>query len=155
MTETMSNRDAEIYASMGPELVAFATGLVGWSDAEDVVSTAVLNAIRSPRWAAVENPRAYLYRAVLNEAQALIRRAAQRDRRHQKAATPERWDLPEFRPEVLRAVHALSVRQRAVVLLTYWADLPPSEVAERLGVSEGSVRRHLARARARLRKALR
>lgn len=41
-----------------------------------------------------------------------------------------------------------------MVLLTYWADLDPGTVAERLGISEGSVRRHLARARARLREVL-
>jgi RNA polymerase sigma-70 factor (ECF subfamily) len=52
------------------------------------------------------------------------------------------------------AVVALSVRQRAVIVLTYWADLDPRTVAERLGISEGSVRRHLARARAHLREAL-
>jgi RNA polymerase sigma factor (sigma-70 family) len=55
---------------------------------------------------------------------------------------------------VREAVAGLSVRQRAVVVLTYWADLDPRAVAERLGISEGSVRRHLARARARLREVL-
>ena len=48
----------------------------------------------------------------------------------------------------------LSPRQQATVLLTYWDDLAPRDVAQRLGISEGSVRRHLARARARLRRVL-
>jgi RNA polymerase sigma-70 factor (ECF subfamily) len=155
VTETLSDRDAVLYTAVRGELIAFATGLVGRCDAEDVVSAAVLSSIRSPSWPQVENRRAYLYRAVVNEAQAVARRDAQRRRRDQHAAGTERWDLPDFHPEVLQAVDALSVRQRAVVLLTYWADLPPSEVADRLGIAEGSVRRHLARARARLRKALR
>jgi RNA polymerase sigma factor (sigma-70 family) len=155
MTETLSDRDAALYASVSGELVAFATGLVGRSDAEDVVSAAVVNVFRSRSWPRVENRRAYLYRAVVNEAQALVRREAQRGRRDRRAATPERWELPDFHPEVRRAVDELSVRQRAVVILTYWADLPPQEVADRLGISEGSVRRHLARARARLREVLR
>jgi RNA polymerase sigma factor (sigma-70 family) len=55
---------------------------------------------------------------------------------------------------VREAVGKLSVRQRAVIVLTYWADLDPPTVAERLGISEGSVRRHLARARAHLREVL-
>jgi RNA polymerase sigma factor (sigma-70 family) len=55
---------------------------------------------------------------------------------------------------VREAVGTLSLRQRAVVVLTYWADLDPATIAERLGISDGSVRRHLARARARLREAL-
>ena len=72
--------------------------------------------------------------------------AAQHARRDQRSAPAERWDLPEFHPEVLHAVRSLSVRQRAVIVLTYWADLAPADVADRLGISEGSVRRHLARA---------
>jgi RNA polymerase sigma-70 factor (ECF subfamily) len=155
MTETWTDRDAALYASVRGELVAFSTGLVGRSDAEDVVSAAVLSAFRSRSWPQVENRRAYLYRSVFHEAQRLVRREAQRTRRDQRAASAERWDLPDFHPEVRDAVEALSVRQRAVIVLTYWADLPPSEVADRLGVSEGSVRRHLARARARLREVLR
>ncbi|MGH9224089.1 MAG: sigma factor-like helix-turn-helix DNA-binding protein, partial [Acidimicrobiales bacterium] len=54
-----------------------------------------------------------------------------------------------------QAVAALSVRQRAVIVLTYWLDLHPAGIATLLRVSEGSVRRHLARARARLREVLR
>jgi DNA-directed RNA polymerase specialized sigma24 family protein len=58
------------------------------------------------------------------------------------------------RLDVIEAVLKLSTRQRAAVLLTYWADLSPAGVADRLGTSEGSVRRHLARARAHLRRIL-
>jgi RNA polymerase sigma-70 factor (ECF subfamily) len=46
------------------------------------------------------------------------------------------------------------VQQRASVVLTYWEDLSPADVAIRLGISEGSVKRHLARARARLKELL-
>ena len=55
---------------------------------------------------------------------------------------------------MLAAVNKLSVQQRASVVLTYWEDLAPAEVATRLHVSEGSVKRHLARARARLKELL-
>ena len=40
-----------------------------------------------------------------------------------------------------------SARQRAVVFFTYWEDLDGATTADRLGISEGSVRRHLDRAR--------
>jgi RNA polymerase sigma factor (sigma-70 family) len=43
-------------------------------------------------------------------------------------------------------VERLSMQQRAAVLLTYWADLPVEAVASQMGVSTGSVKRHLARA---------
>ncbi len=62
--------------------------------------------------------------------------------------------LPELRPEVQQAVERLSVRQRAVVYLTYWEDMTDQMAADHLGISAGSVRRHLARARDHLRKVL-
>jgi RNA polymerase sigma-70 factor (ECF subfamily) len=61
-------------------------------------------------------------------------------------------ELPEYRPEVLAAVRRLSVRQRAVIVLAYWEQLTVPEIAAHLGISEGSVRRHLARARSKLRR---
>lgn len=56
--------------------------------------------------------------------------------------------------DVLAAVKKLSVQQRASVVLTYWEDLTPAEVGSRLGISEGTVKRHLARARVRLKELL-
>jgi RNA polymerase sigma-70 factor (ECF subfamily) len=56
--------------------------------------------------------------------------------------------------DVLAAVDKLSLQQRASVLLTYWDDLTPAEVGSRLGISEGAVKRHLARARAHLKEFL-
>jgi RNA polymerase sigma-70 factor (ECF subfamily) len=143
--------DGEVYRRLAPELIRFATALVGRVDAPDVLSGAIVKALASPRWPNVTNHRAYLYRAVYNEARSWLRRAAQRPAREARASVPDRWELPTLRPDVRQAVAALSVRQRAAIVLTYWADLEPRQVAERLGISEGSVRRHLARARARLR----
>jgi RNA polymerase sigma-70 factor (ECF subfamily) len=141
-------------ASLTVELTRFASGLVGRDDGPDVVSAVLVKALSTPAWTTVTNQRAYLYRAVYNEAVSTTRRAGKRRRGEQRAAPHERWDLPTFRPDVRAAVDRLSVQQRAVILLTYWADFDPAGIATRLGISEGSVRRHLARARARLRKVL-
>jgi RNA polymerase sigma factor (sigma-70 family) len=62
--------------------------------------------------------------------------------------------LPEFRPDVQQAVERLSVRQWAVVYLTYWEDMTNQMAADHLGISAGSVRRHLARAKTHLRREL-
>ena len=152
--DLVAETDADVYRRLAPELTRFATALVGRVDAPDVLSSAVVKALAAPGWGAVANRRAYLYRAVVNEAQTWLRRAGERPRREARAAGPDRWDLPAFHDDVRRAVAALSVRQRAVVVLTYWGDLPTADVADRLGISDGSVRRHLARARAHLREAL-
>ena len=74
--------------------------------------------------------------------------------REARFATTQSVPPVEVHPEVLEAVSCLSVRQRAAVVLTYWADLDPGGVAELLGISDGAVRRHLAHARRRLRELL-
>ena len=134
--------------------MAFATGLVGSNDAADVLAAAVVSALSSSTWPDVTNPRAYLYRAVASEAQRSKRRNAQRRTRELQIASASSVELPALAPEVRAAVDGLSVQQRAVILLTYWADFDVAAVAEHLGISDGAVRRHLARARARLREVL-
>ena len=54
-----------------------------------------------------------------------------------------------------RAVRQLSPERRAVVVLRYWLDLPPTEIAELLGVPTGTVHSRLARGLDDLRHALR
>jgi DNA-directed RNA polymerase specialized sigma24 family protein len=123
--------DAELYGKHAEELTRFATGLVGPQDAPDVVSAAVLACMFSKGWSALENPRAYLFRAVLNQARQLRRASARRVAREQQVprrawrGSEDEVDPPEVRPEILAAVMALSLRQRAVTVLTYWSDRDP------------------------------
>jgi RNA polymerase sigma factor (sigma-70 family) len=150
----MEASDGELYEKYGEELTRFATFLVGPTDAPDVVVDAVLGAFASRDWPVVREPRAYLYRAVLNRAR-MHARAERRRRSYEHLATrADRIDPAPPDPDVLRAVTQLSRRQRAVVYLTYWDDLSPRTIADLLGVSEGSVKRHLARGREVLRRHL-
>lgn len=150
----MQVTDAELYEKYSGELVKFATGLVGPDDAADVVAETFVRVLTSRSWPDVDKQRAYLYRAVLNEVRMRHRSTLRRRARELRAAAPEATFDPEVRPEVLEAMSVLSTRQRAVVILTYWEDLTPREVAARIGVSEGAVRRHLARGRSKLREVL-
>jgi RNA polymerase sigma factor (sigma-70 family) len=147
--------DGEVYRKYADDLTRFATGLVGPSDAADVVSDAVLSCFGSPGWSSVHEKRSYLYRSVFNRAAELRRATSRRRAREERVALPDLIDPPEVRPEVLGAVQQLSVQQRAVIVLTYWEDLGPSAVAHLMGITEGAVRRHLARARSRLKEELR
>jgi RNA polymerase sigma factor (sigma-70 family) len=146
--------DRVVYEEHAASLMRFATFLVGASDAADVVSAAVLGSLAAPSWPGVTNKRAFLFTAVLNEARMLHRGNSRRRAREVQLAVRPAVDPPEAHPEVRRAVDQLSPRQRAVILLTYWDDLAPSAIAELIGVSEGAVRRHLARGRAKLRSLL-
>jgi RNA polymerase sigma factor (sigma-70 family) len=68
---------------------------------------------------------------------------------------PERAYEPEVADtRVLDAIRALPERQRAAVLLRYYADRPISEVAEALGLRASTARVHLHRARNRLKELL-
>ncbi len=146
--------DEEIYRKYADDLVRFATGLVGPFDARDVVTDACLRAFRSRHWGDVTNHRAYLYRTVMNQARSHHRSTLRRRVREMRSAVSESLVPVEVDVDVLAAVDKLSVQQRASVVLTYWEDLTPAEVASRLGISKGSVKRHLARARARLKELL-
>lgn len=146
--------DERLYRDLGPQLIRFATALVGRSDAQDVMANAFTKAMAARSWPSVENQRAYLYRAVHNEARSHLKRTARRSERESLAARPERWELAGLDPDVRAAVLRLSLRQRAVIVLTYWVDADPPTTADMLGISEGSVRCHLARARANLREVL-
>jgi RNA polymerase sigma factor (sigma-70 family) len=146
--------DGEIYRKYADDLTRFATGLVGPSDAPDVVSEAVLSCLDSKGWSGVTEKRSYLYRSVYNKALDFHRSRHRRRLREERSATRDLVEAPDIRPEVLAAVFSLSVRQRAVILLTYWEDLDPAAIAALLDISDGSVRRHLARGRARLKEVL-
>ena len=146
--------DAEVYADHAVALVRFATVLVGPVDAQDVVSSAVLRSLGSPGCSQVNNRRGYLHQAVVNEARNLYRSDGRRRNGEVKMSGQQVVSLPEFRPDVQQAVERLSVRQRAVVYLTYWEDMTNQMTADYLGISAGSVRRHLARAKTHLRREL-
>jgi RNA polymerase sigma-70 factor, ECF subfamily len=56
-------------------------------------------------------------------------------------------ELPEQDAQVWRAVRALPRRQAQVVALHYAADVPVTEIAQILGLAEGTVKAHFHRAR--------
>jgi RNA polymerase sigma factor (sigma-70 family) len=144
-----------VYGRYAQELIRFATGLVGPSDAADVVSEALVGCIGASTWVGVLDRRAYLYKAVVNQSRQWTRSRSRRERReHLYTRESVKPGEAERRPEVFEAVRGLSVRQKAVIFLAYWEDLTPPQIAIRLGLSDGSVRRHLARGRTHLRKVL-
>lgn len=146
--------DEEIYRRYSAELTRYATALVGPANAADVVTDAVIDCFGARNWGRVENKRAYLYRAVLNRARAAARSGERRRRREWSVATPTVVHPPSPSTDARRALDQLSAQQRAVVYLTYWDDFAPFQVAELLGVGEGTVRKQLARAREQLRRIL-
>jgi len=137
----------ELYRLHATELTRYATGLVGPFDAAGVVIEAYLRAAKSGSWHQVVNRRAYLYKTVLSVADDRQRRTRARRLGKVESAAPKSVPASNVDVDVLKAVNRLSVQQRAAVFLTYWEDLTPEAVAGRMGISVGSVKRHLTQAR--------
>lgn len=155
MDEAIALDFEQLWELHADELTRFATLLVGPDDAPDAVAEAF---IRFERFApqVASSPRSYLFRTVRNTSIDFVR--SSRRRRQYEERRPPREDDPQAMPEpdarVMRAVAGLSVQQRSVVYFAYWEDRSEQQIAEILGVSAGTVRRHLGRARDRLRKEL-
>lgn len=95
---------------------------------------------------------AYLRSAVLNGARSHLRRRRVRDRHDARRTAAPPVDTPEGallgraeHERVVAAVRRLPQRQREAVVLRFYMDLPLSEIAEGMGVSEGAVKTHLHR----------
>ncbi len=151
----MDCRDEEIYRKHADELIRFATTLVGATSAEDVFSTAILSAMTSPSWQSVIEHRAYLYRAVHNEALGMSRSDRRRSLRETTSAPHEGVETSHVMLEVADAMSRLSVRQRSVLYLAYWLDLTVDEIASTLLLSRRSTERALTAARTQLEEQLR
>jgi len=151
----VSHDPATVYAEHAAELVRYATLLAGPSGADDLVADACVKAFASPGWTAVENPRAYLYRAVLNEARQAARRDGRRADRERRVAARDRIEPAEPRPDVLAPLQSLTDRQRAIVFFTYWQDRSTAEIADDLGIDQRTVQRELLAARTHLAEVLR
>ena len=115
------------------------------AEAEDLVQETFLRVARNwPRVCAMSHPAAYARRVLVNlvidGAERRSRRTGELDGRlralDQSDGRAER-DLAavDVHEELLTALAALPARQRAVIVLRYWEDLPEAEVAAILGCS--------------------
>jgi len=146
----------EAYVKWADELVRFATVLVGPDDAADVVADAFVQLLDQPDWGRVDQPRAYLFGVVANRAKMSQRSSFRRRRRDERVVRRQRVAAPEAAAHSSAAddLGVLSAQQRTFVYLAYWEDWTATQIAEQLGVSGGTVRRQLARARTKLREEL-
>ena len=143
-----------LYAAYRDDLVRFAAWIGGVDDAADILSEAMASLLRDNRLVEADHPYALMQRAVVAKARSMQRSVFRRRARERRFAESPVYKDPEFHPEVVSAVARLSPQQRACIYLTYWEDLTPPVVAERLGIGEGTVKPYLARARAKLREVL-
>jgi RNA polymerase sigma-70 factor (sigma-E family) len=137
---------ADLYRREYNSMLRLAVAMV---DSKAIAEDLVQNAFADVwlRWKRLQNPEAYLRVCVVNHCRRELRR---RQLLRRPVAVEERAIGPEARL-LLDAVRALSPRRRAVVVLRYYEDMTEAQIAECLGIKEGTVRATLHQALAQLR----
>ena len=147
----------DFYRAEMPGLVALARALCGSVVADDVAQEAMVAAYR--KWKHVgdlQYPAGWVRRVCANLAVSQYRRRLVELRALSRLAS--RREPPPLEPpdeEFWRAVRNLPARQAQVAALRYVYDLEVMEIARTLEISDGAVKQHLSRARARLAQDLR
>lgn len=127
--------------------------------AEDAVQEALAKAWRA-RHQPIERLAAWITVVASNEARSRRRRQGSEERAlaraHRQLAGTAPADDSEspVDPELMAALAALPLRERQATVLHYVADLSVNEVAAQLGISDGTVKTLLSRARGHLASAL-
>ncbi len=146
----------EIVRTRRRALVGYAYLLTGdVAEAEDLVQDALFRTFRRGRAATdFALAESYVRRAVLSGFLDGTRRRRRWDGVRHLLAPPDPADrvepVVEARVDVVEALGVLAPRERACVVLRHFSDLTVRDVAERLSLSEGTVKRYLSDANAKL-----
>jgi len=154
-TDQARDSFGDFVAAALPGLLRFGHVLTGDPrKAEDLVQEALARTLRRWRTVRHDNAVAYVRRVMVNTH---INRWRRWEARVQLGEVPEScaddpalrrsedWDL------LRRALSRLPVRQRTVLVLRYFEDLPEAEIAQLMGCQPGTVKSQAARALAALR----
>lgn len=143
----------ELVDQRGGRLVAYAAMLVSRDgDAEDLVHDALVKCFSRRRAVStVAEAEAYVRRAMQTLAIDRARARGSRERTATRAFSRESEgaDL-DTGLDVRRALRELAPRERVCVVMRYFDDLTMAQVAERLGLADGTVKRYIANAAAKL-----
>ena len=136
----------------GPSLVGMCTLLLRDAHlAQDVAQETFVRAWHKGNLRR-ETEKAWLTRVAVN-----LCRDGYRSRWHRhvdRRITPEELPIPADAPQddgdLLDRVHRLPAREREVIVMHYWNDMTPEEIAKLLNINRATVFRRLSRGRKRL-----
>ena len=154
MGERQGDRTLEALArDRGPDLLAYATLITGGdrAAAQDLVQDAIVRVFGRMRTGFTPDvAEAYVRRAIVNGyVDSFRKRRGFTERRHLVAV---RDDGPAAAPDpaaaldLRAALRALAPQERAAVVLRYYEDLTVPEIADRMNLAEGTVKRYLSNA---------
>ena len=136
-----------VYREQGDRLYYALLGFTGDKDiAREAVAEAFTGALDSAD--SIRSPVSWIWRVAFRIAGEELRRR----RRHGPLSDSEVY--PPEPPELFAALAQLSERQRASIVLHYYAGYSLDEIAQILGTRKGTIGTHLHRARARLKQLL-
>jgi len=143
------------FQALRPRLIAIAARIVGLSDAEDICQETFVRCYLTAGRHAIDKPRAFLIRSAVNQCLNHLQRAEYRlaDDLGATAGLDSAAPSPEAcydsDARYLRFCHIvadLSPRCREAFLLRKVLGMSQRETASSLGVSEGTVEKHIAKA---------
>jgi RNA polymerase sigma-70 factor, ECF subfamily len=141
---------ADLYRLEYPGLLAVATALSG-ADGEDLVHDAMLRALVNwPRVSRLERPGGWCHRVLVNRCRSWWRKRAREARILQLLRPPSAPPGGEPSADVVAfwsAVRELPERPRLAVVLHYAGERTTADIAEIIGVPEGTIRSDISRAR--------
>ena len=152
-TATLRRRDADtveaLFRAEYVGMVRLAYTLVGSNEeAEELVQDSFAEVHR--RFDEIRKPGAYLRRTVISRCRSLLRR-----RRVMQSHPPEApEDLPGSAGDLWDVLNTLPEDQRLAVVLRYYGRYRASEIAQIMGIPGATVRSHIKRGLAALRKEL-
>ena len=157
----MSRHEFDRFVAASTDTLLRTAYLIVWDlpEAEDLVQETLFKVARRwPKVSRMDHPAAYARQVLVNLAlDGRVKRARRRD--ELSAARPGEPAAPtvplDGHDELHAALVALPPRQRAVLVLRYYLDLPEAEVAAALECSVGTVKSTASRALARLELVLR
>ena len=141
----------DFYTEEWPSALRLATLLTQRQGvAEDLAQEAFARVLAA--WDRIERPGAYLNTTLVNACRTWHRRqTGERDRL--PLLLPADAEPAEF-DDLSDALATLPYRQRAVIVLRYYADLPEREIADALGCAPGTVKSLASRALTELRRVI-
>lgn len=139
------------------QLVRYATLLTGsQAEAEDIVQEVLVRLV--PRWADLDEPLPYVRRSITNEFLSWRRRWSTRniqlvdDAALDRPVHDDHADGPD--PELWALLLALPPHQRSALVLRYYEGFDDNEIASMLSCRPATVRSHVHRGIATIRKVL-
>lgn len=130
-----------------PRLVAAVALVAGSREAEDAVQEALARAWERAGTEQIRSLPAWVTRVSLNLSKSRRRRLRAEARATERLRIASPPPSAESRTDVERALAQLSRRQREMTVLRYYLGMDLQEIAETLGITEGTVKTQLFRAR--------